>query len=257
MSPLDSRIQTLRVRVDDLLSRYTYKHPEVRQINGLIAELESEKRLELKQMRQDTDSGFSSLSNSPVYQGMRTMLAETEANAAELRVRVAEYERRMSALEGKVSSIPETEAQFKQLDRDYGVVSRQHQTMLQRRESAQLSDDMEHNASSVVFRVIDPPFVPSRPSEPNKLMLNAGVLLAGMGVGVGVALLLFLLSPVIGATHTLVDVTGLPLLGSVSLNQPPEERRAELYSLLTFAAFTAGLLLIFVGVSLGEGNLAV
>ena len=257
MSPLDSRIQMLRVRVDDLLSRYTYKHPEVRQINGLIAELEAEKRRELKQMQQDTGSGFSSLSNSPVYQGMRKMLAETEANAAELRVRVAEYERRMGALEGKVNTIPETEAKFKQLDRDYGVVSRQHQALLQRRESAQLSDDMEHNASSVVFRVIDPPFVPSRPSEPNKLILNGGVLLVAIGIGVGVAVLLFLLSPVIGATQTLVDVTGLPLLGSVSLNQLPEERRAELFSLLTFAAFTAGLVLVFVGVSLGEGNLAV
>lgn len=257
MSPLDSRIQALRVRVDGLLSRYTYKHPEVRQINGLIAELEAEKRRELSQMRQDSDSGFGNLANSPVYQGMRSMLAETEANAAELRVRVAEYERRVNALEGKVNSIPETEAHFKQLDRDYDVVARQHQALLQRRESAALSDDMEHNASSVVFRVIDPPFVPSRPSEPNKLLLNGGVLLVSIGVGIGVAVLLFIVSPVIGATHTLIDVTGLPLLGSVSLNQSPEERRAELYSLLTFAAFTAGLLLLFVGVSLGEGNLAV
>jgi hypothetical protein len=70
-----------------------------------------------------------------------------------------------------------------------------------------------------------------------------------------VALLLFLLSPVVGNPHTLVNVTGLPLLGSITLNQPPAERRAELYGLLTFAVFSVGLLLIYVGVSLGQGNL--
>ncbi len=42
MSPLDSRIQSLRLRMDDLLTKYTENHPEVRQINGLIGELEAE-----------------------------------------------------------------------------------------------------------------------------------------------------------------------------------------------------------------------
>jgi polysaccharide chain length determinant protein (PEP-CTERM system associated) len=253
MSPLDMRIQALRVRKDDLLSKYTEKHPEVRQISALIEELEADKVAEYTQLREQTDGGLSGLSTSPVYQGMRAMLTDTEANSAELRVRVAEYQRRVTELEGKVNSIPEIEARLKQLDRDYAVISGQHQQMLKKRESARLSDDMEQNASDVVFRVIDPPFVPSKPSEPNKLMLNGGVLVVALGAGAGMALLLFLLSPVIGSAHAVVNVTGLPLLGAVTLNQRPAERRAELYGLLTFVACTLGLLLAYIGVSLGQG----
>jgi hypothetical protein len=186
---------------------------------------------------------------------MRSMLGETEANVAELRVRVAEYQRRVTDLEGKVNSIPEIEAQFKQLDRDYGVIARQHQTLLQRRESAHISEDMEQTASGVVFRVIDPPFVPSKPNEPNKVMLNGGVLVMALGAGAGVALLLFLLSPVIGDPQNLVNVTGLPLLGAITLHQQPEQRRAELYGLIAFVTLTGGLLLTYFGLSLGQGSL--
>jgi hypothetical protein len=68
---------------------------------------------------------------------------------------------------------------------------------------------------------------------------------------------LFLLSPVIGDPQNLVNVTGLPLLGAITLYQQPDERRAELYGLLAFATLSGGLLLIFVGVSVGQGNLFV
>lgn len=252
-SPLDTRIQSLQVTLDTLLSRYTEKHPEVRQIQGLIDELKAEKAAEMEGM---SDFGaYAGLSNSPVYQGMRGMLAETEARVAELRVRVAEYESRVKNLEAKVNSIPEVETQLKQLDRDYNVIASQHQQLLQRRESARLSEDVEEKSSGVTFRVIDPPFVPMKPSEPNKALLNTGVLILGIGGGVAVGLMLSILSPVVSDPRTLVNVTGLPLLGTVTLVQPPAERRAELYGTLTYASLVVALFVAYAGLSLGQSNL--
>ena len=193
-SPLDSRIEALQLRLDALLARYTEQHPEVRQILGLIDELEKRKEESASSM-DETVAPAAGLSENPVYQGMRAMLAEAEAGVAELRVRVQEYERRSSDLNAKVNQIPEVEAQLKQLNRDYNVIYERHQQLLQRRESARLSQDVEDNASDVSFRVIDPPYVPSTPNDPNKLLLNAGVLVLSLGVGVGVALLLSLLKP--------------------------------------------------------------
>jgi hypothetical protein len=78
------------------------------------------------------------------------------------------------------------EAQLKQLDRDYEVIKKQHTELLERRESARLSQDVEDtNASDVTFRVVDPPFVPREPSEPNKIALNTMVLVLAAGVGGG------------------------------------------------------------------------
>jgi len=255
-SPIDARIQSLQVSLDTLLSRYTEKHPEVRQIQGLLDELKKDKATELEMaMSSGGGAAYSGLSNSPVYQGMRGMLAETEARVAELRVRVAEFENRADELEAKVNSIPEVETELKQLDRDYNVISSQHQQLLQRRESAKLSEDVEQNASGVTFRVIDPPFVPMKPSEPNKALLNAGVLLVGIGGGVMVGLLLSILSPVISDPRALVNATGLPLLGTVTLMQPADERRRELYGTLTYASLVVALFIAYLGLSLSQSAL--
>ena len=131
----------------------------------------------------------------------------------------------------------------------------QHQELLERREAARLSEDVEQNASDVTFRVIDPPFVPLKPSEPNKTLLNGVVLLLGLAAGVGVALLVSLIHPVISDARTLVSVTGLPLLGTVSMSLLPEQKRKERIGLLTFSVLTSFLLITYVGMSLVQGGM--
>jgi polysaccharide chain length determinant protein (PEP-CTERM system associated) len=252
MSPLDSRIENLRASLDDLTIRYTDKHPEVRQLNEMIQHLEAKKAAEISRVRSDTSAGFTGMANSPIYQGMRSMLAATEANVAELHVRVAEYEQRITDLENKVNHVPEIEAKLKQLDRDYNVILGQHRTMLQRRETARLSEDVEQTASDVTFRVIDPPFVPLNPSEPNKLLLNSGVLILALGMGAGLALLLSLIKPVVVNQQSLLRLTGLPLLGSVTLIPTPEQKKQEAVSLAVYTSLFAVLILAFVGLNLGQ-----
>lgn len=249
-TPFDARIQALAGQRDQLLARYTDKHPEVRQINRLIEELVGERNAMLASMPEASFGGAPSLSGSPVYQGLRSMLAETSAQIAELEVRVGEYRRRVTELQEKVNAIPEVEAQLKQLNRDYGVLREQHQQLLRRRESARLGGDVENSAGDVSFRVIDPPFVPMKPSEPDKLMLNIGAFAAALIVGVAVAFMLSLLKPLVSDARLLAYSTGLPLLGSVTLAKTDQERRRERWRLVGFAAGTAFLFMMLGGVLL-------
>lgn len=246
--PLNARIQALQIQRDTLLSRYTSKHPDVVRTQGLIDELSLELEERYAQMRNQPGMISGALASSPVYQGMRTMLAETEAQAAELRVRVEEYRNRVDQLGAKLSRVPEVEAELKQLNRDYRVLANQHQEMLERRESARLAGDVQNNAGDLNFRVIDPPFVPIKPSKPNKALLNAGVLVVALGGGVAAALLLTLLFPIVTDARMLVEATGLPLLGSVTWNKSAEDVREGRIQLAGFAACAIGLLVIFAGV---------
>lgn len=239
MTPTEARIQQMRLRLDDLLARYTEKHPEVRQIRGLMEELEEQRKVEYETLRENGASG--NLAGSPLYQDMRAMQAEAEAGVAELSVRVTEYERREEDLTQKVNQIPEVEAQLKQLDRDYGVIQRQHQQLLQRRESARMSQNVEDNAGDVTFRVVEPPYVPRKPSEPNKFSLNLMVVVAALGAGAGAALLLSMLHPIVVDARMLAEATGLPLLGVVTNNKNRDEHRKDL---LRLGAFSATLFLL-------------
>ncbi|MET0012459.1 MAG: XrtA system polysaccharide chain length determinant [Sedimenticola sp.] len=254
VSRLDGRINELNRKLDNLLVRYTERHPEVIQITGLIEDLEAEREEEIAAIQQNQTPAFGDLNSNPVYQQMRSMLAETKARVAEYRVRVNEYSSRVETLESKVDSIPKIEAELQQLNRDYEVISQQHGQLLKRRESARLSGQVEKNVDDVKFRVIDPPFVPLNPTEPNKLLLNALVLIGGLGAGIGISFLLSLVNPVVTNRRTLSEVTGLPVLGSVMLIQTAAQKSRGVIGVLLFSAMSAALLVAFAIFSLMHGS---
>lgn len=73
---------------------------------------------------------------------------------------------------------------------------------------------MEQSAGDVVFRVIDPPFVLHMLDEPNKLLLNSGVLVIAIGGALGIGLLMSLLQPVVVDRRSLGELVGLPVVRS-------------------------------------------
>mgnify|MGYP003663840951 FL=1 len=269
-SAVAAQIGVIQQDLAELKVKYTARHPEVRQLTSLLADLEEEREAELRAEQQRVrainerrkagqsveDLGdLSGLANSPVYLNMKKMLAEAKSKVAALEVRVVEYKDRVAELEEQVNTIPEIEGQLKQLERDYGVIRSQHSTLLKRRETARMGQDMEQKATDVTFRVIDPPYVPLKPSEPNKLMLNGIVLLAGIAAGIGAAFLLSLVRPVFFDSRTLSSVTGLPVLGSVTMNLQKEQLRMERYGLVAFASLTVCLLIAFAGMTWTAGAL--
>ncbi len=256
VSPFDIRIQSLQGRMDELLLRYTERHPAVRQIRGLIAQLEKEKQKEAdaaKAEAEEEPATQENLQSSPVYQQMRAMLAETEAGIAELKVRVNVFETRAKEFEKKVDNIPLIEAELQQLNRDYSVISQQHSNLLKRRESARMSQQVEQSSDDVKFRVIDPPFVPLKATDPNKLLLNIAVLFIAIGIGLGIAFLLSVIRPVITDKQIMGQVTGLPILGSVTLIRTAAQKRKELLGKLVFTSLVLCLILVFTGINLEYG----
>lgn len=252
-SPIDYRINTLQEKMDMLSLNYTELHPEMVQLKEKIKALKQERQQEMDMALELPPSAISGFgASSPVYQSMRTMLAETKANVAGLTVRVDEYKSRVDQLANTVNNIPEIEVELKQLNRDYKIVSQQHSSLLKRRESALLSEKVERNADDIKFRVIDPPYVPLKPTEPNKLLLNSAVLVVAIGAGVVCAFLVSLVRPVFVDRHSLSSKLGLPVLGCVTLIPTREQVRDQFRSVVVFASITVSLLVVFAGVNIGQ-----
>ena len=245
----DPRIAALEGKLEDLLLRYTEKHPDVLELRRMIEA--NRARNKQQTLTKRSESAIGGMQADTFYGSLQVALSEADTQIAAMRARVEDYTRRVKQLEEQIDSIPRIEAELKQLTRNYTTVAGQHQSLLQRRETARLSTQVEKTTEGVKFRVIDPPFVPQKPSAPNRLALSGVVLLLATGVGLAAALAMDLLRPVFDDRRQLYRVTGLPVLGTVALVQSHAERRRERLMLIPFFAVSAGLIVAFILVVTG------
>lgn len=249
---LDSRIATHKANLDNLLLRYTEFHPDVVGTKNVIAQLEELREQEIAARKAVAGGQELGGGTNPVYQQLKIALAEADAQVASLRARVGELVARQADLRSKAELVPQIEAESTQLNRDYDVHRRNYDLLVQRRESASLSVEMSAQGGITEFRVIDPPSLPSKPAAPNRLLLMPLVGLAAILVGLALTFLIAQVRPAFVDVKSLREVTGLPVLGAVSILQGPDVLRRERRSLLAFgggvASFAAavGIMTMFV-----------
>jgi polysaccharide chain length determinant protein (PEP-CTERM system associated) len=253
---IDGRLDALKKSLDGLAQRYTDQHPDVITVKRQIAELEDQKKEVLAARKKAASAAGPksgpSLQGNPVYQQLRVSLAETEANVASLRTRVAEYETRYAKLKDSAKLMPQMEAEYTQLNRDYGVHKRNYETLVSRREQAEISGDME-NVSGADFRLIDPPRVSPQPVAPNRMLLLLAALVAALASGFFASFAASQIWPTFFDLRSLRESTQLPVLGSVTMIVGEAQRRRERRGLYGFVAgvlaflgsYGAGLLAIF------------
>ena len=248
---IDGRIDTQKRNLDTLLQRYTEQHPDVVGTQRLIKDLEEQKRQEIKARKKYAAANpGASISNNPVFQQLKVSLAEAEANTASLRARVSEYEERYKRSTALMKTQPQLETELAQLNRDYELDKRNYEQLVARRDSAELSGDLDTAGSMADFRLIDPPRASSKPVAPNRLMLLPLGLLLAIGGGLFAAFAASQIRPVFFDSKTLRDVTDLPVLGMVSLIPNEARRLKERASLQRFLLATSGLVLAY-GLGLG------
>lgn len=209
---IDDRIKDLQKQLDSLQLRYTEQHPDIIVTSRMINQLKEQKQRELKLRK---PSLARAQAQNPVFQQLSVSLAEAEANVASMKARVSEYEKRNNALKAGANAIPQIAAEYTQLTRDYEVTRQNYQNLLSRRESAQITGNMEANTNVMDFRVIDPPQVPSVPSAPKRPLLMSMVLLAALAGGAGFAFLMSQIRPTFSDERRLREVSGLPVFGTV------------------------------------------
>ncbi|QID18551.1 chain length-determining protein [Nitrogeniibacter mangrovi] len=241
---IDGRIDALQKNLDGLLQRYTDQHPDVIGTRRVIEQLQAQKKKEIE-ARKNTPGGFGDVNSNPVYQQMKLALAESEANVASLKARVSEYAARKKQLQESAKLLPQMEAELAQLNRDYEINKHNYETLVARRESANMSVEMESSSGMAEFRLIDPPSVPIKPSAPNRLLLMPLAGIAALLCGLAVTFVISQLRPSFLDGRDLREVTGLPVLGTVSSAPDPRRKRRRRRMNLAFMGGLGGLVGIF------------
>jgi len=251
-----SAIRETQARLDELLLRFTDKHPDVIAARRTLEDLKKRQQTEIAAVRRGDQAAIaaSGLAASPVYQGIKLQLSRTDVEVAAARRQVADREGKIAELRKMINTAPEVEAEFARLNRDYDVTRGQYQALVERLNRARLSDKAE--ATGVVrFEVVDPPTGSDQPVYPDRVRLILVVLLGGFAAGIGVAYLMHQIRPVFASARQLAELTQLPVLGVVSMTWL-ERHQAQARHAVWVYSMAVAVLIVVAAVTLLTENAA-
>lgn len=241
---LDGRIAAINKNLDALRLQYTELHPDIVAAKRLVGQLEARK-LEEAKLRPTGDPGKNF---SPMLQQLKVAQAEADAKVASIAARVQEYGARHERLLAQANAVPEVESALAQLNRDYMINKDNYEKLVGRREAAKLSGDLSSTTDMMTFKIIDPPTVPLTPIGPNRMLLFSVVLIGALLAGIATALLISQVRPTFLRPGELRERTGLPVLGTVSMNWTEGEKIKRKRGKYAFGAALSSLFMVYGGV---------
>ena len=241
---LETRLDAQRRILDDLLRRFTDDHPDVLAARRNIAQIEKQRKEEAEAAK----AGARGMApTNPVFQQLRVQLAQAEAQVASLRSQLGVQQGRLDQVRAQASKMPQVEAELAQLNRDYDVIRRNYQQLVERREAASLGIKLDDSAQLADFRIIEPAMVAPKPVFPSKTVLALAAVGASIAAGIAAAFAMSLFFPAVFDEKQLQAVSKRPVIGSVSVVRDDAGRRAFRWEMAQFGGATGLLMLGGIG----------
>ena len=252
LSP-QSEIAGVQARLQELLARYTEKHPEVRRLRKRLEKLEQEQLQEIA-----PEEGEQAASVSPARHGdlqleqLQVQLKEIDYQIRRLKKDRVIIQKQIDQYLKWIENGAVREAEWAALSRDYQQLHEHYQALVARNLEAESAEYLEKSQRGSQFKIIDPAHFPEKPFKPDfkKIMLMA--LALGLGVGGGLAFGIELLDTSFKDPEELENVLGLPVACAIPLiNTPGELKRKKILRIIWTAAFlissmvVLGLLIYF------------
>jgi uncharacterized protein involved in exopolysaccharide biosynthesis len=147
-----------------------------------------------------------------------SMRAEIESLGRQIRFKEAE-ERRLGGViadyQSRIEAVPGVESEYLALTRDYDTMQASFRDLLTKSEAARVAEDLENRQIGEQFRVLDVPRVPLRPISPQRALISAGGLGAGLFLGVLIVCLLEVKDGSLKSDIDVAQVLNLPVVAVI------------------------------------------
>lgn len=241
VSPDEQRLEQMRNNLDTLRLKYTDQHPDVIAAREEIKQLEAE----VKHSGSDAAGGVSKTQiPNAVYDQLKIKLVDAEGQVAAVQRRLQQAQAEEQRIEAIARSAPAVLNEVQDLNRDYGILQRNYEELVSRRQSTDIAEAADTKTEKIQFRVIDAPQVPMVPVEPNRPLLVSMVLLIGLGAGLATPLMIGQLDRSFATVAQLRDL-GIPILGSVTRISIGAARRRATIQLAGVCASAVVLIAVY------------
>jgi len=208
-------LSAMRALLAQLKTRYTDQHPDVRALQSRIAAAEK--------AAASVEPGAPP--PDPVAAAAQLRLREARLEVQSLRERLADVDRRIAAFQARVEAAPRREQEILGLTRDYQKLSENYTQLLSKKFDAEMASRLEQQEKGQEFRILDPAFMPERPSFPNRSLFAVVGALVGLLLGVGLAVTIDVLDPTMKDAASVAEAFDVPVLAVIPYVKPRDQER--------------------------------
>jgi polysaccharide chain length determinant protein (PEP-CTERM system associated) len=247
----ESQLADLQSKLDKLRLTYTDEYPDVvrtrHQIEDLRRLLASADQRTANAPRAigDATGNGSAVQFNPLYQQMRSQLANLRSDIAATTARLGAAQARLDSEMDRSKRIANSEAVTAELTRDYTVNRDVYQDLLKRRESARVSMNLDADQDGPSFVVQNPAVMPLVPSGLRFMHFGIAGILAGMAVPFGVLFGFARFDPRVRSAGQLEQATGLPVLATIAFYPTPGDHRRERRRTVALVVIVLGVVLAY------------
>lgn len=236
-------IAQLQDQLNALLVDSTEKHPRVKQLREEISLKKRE--LEEENLQYTEDDVLKSATSNPIIDEIKRSLDVLEKDKSDPMAASQQNDMVKVMLMDKLDQV---------MARDVAVNTQVYNMLLQRLETAKITQRLQSSKEGTKYTILDPPRIPLKPFKPNRILVALVGMFIGSLIGVGLVIAAEFLDKSFIDVEEAKEYLGVPLLGAISKINTQDsirherEREGWMYSLV----FLGGVLVVVVTVAISN-----
>ena len=251
----EARLAKARVLLEQLLSHYTEKHPEVKRTRELITTLETEVAKEKPAANNPGKTGTATGGRSgsdadreavdPIVLQLGTQFKSILLNITAIKAEREQEKKVISQYEEWLAATPSREAEWSALTREYAQLKRHYDYLVSQDLEAKSMLNLEKRQKGSQFKIEDPARYPEKPIKPDFVKVMGLAVAIGIGFGIGLSLALDFFDSTFRDPEVLESSLGISLLTTVPhITIKQEEKRKKWILFFQVIYFIAGVISI-------------
>ena len=198
-------------------------HPDVIMLSNQVEILSNEVE------KLTAEKAMISLSNekpdNPVYISLLTQISATENEIKSISEEKNNIHQEIEKYRRKIGNAPIVEKEYSKLTHGYENAKRDYNELHDKYMEAKVTQNMEESDSGERFTMKSPAFLPDKPYKPNRIAIILIGCLVALGAGIGVSAAREGIDNSIKTTDQIKEITGVPVLGSISFIVTDHEKK--------------------------------
>ncbi len=219
------RLNQLQNKLTELKSTLSPQHPDVLRVRKEIEVVSTD--LEKSMSKTARNKISKEKPDNPAYINIKAQIDSVSIKIQEFEEDLIQISAKIEKYQNRIDTIPIVETKLKGLTRNYQNYQNKYSEISNQLMAAKVSQEMEGKQKGRRFTITSPAYLPLKPTKPNRLLVLILSFIVGIGISYCFIAIQESMDRSIKSSQQLKELTGLPVLSSISFIETKEEKTSK------------------------------